>query len=182
MGAVLFLDIAPKFTGYCVGDGSQAPVADAWSLIRSGDDYGALADELETLVFSVVQHHDVVAAAYESPILRRHDALHDLRRIYGLGMVFELTCRRIAQGRGKPLPCSEIDLRKIKTFATGDPWAEKKDVAAAVVAAGIPLLPRTAAEGRYDAGDAAAGWAILLEDHDPAAASPWISRFRGTLL
>lgn len=183
MAGALFFDIAPKWTGYCVGDGSKAPVADAWRFPDLGEDYGALACEMEDWVRALAREHDPDFAGYEAPIPpKRHDALHDLRRILGLGVVLEAVCQRIGEERGRPLPCGELDVRKIKSFATGDRWAEKKLVTAAAVEAGIPILPRTQADGRFDAGDAAVGWVITLHEIDPIAASPWFARFKGTLL
>lgn len=180
-GAILFLDIAPNWTGYCVGDGKSAPVADAWQFPATGDDYGALACHLEDWVRTLVERHEVEICGYESPILRRHDTLHTLRRILSLGVMFEAVCQRIGEERGRPLPCKEVDLRIIKNFTTGNQWAEKKDVAAAVTAAGIPL-PAAVAQGRHDAADASGGWAVLLSEYDGEAASPWVARFRGGLL
>lgn len=182
MGAVLFLDIAPNLTGYAVGDGSSAPTADAWRFPDFGEDYGALAIHMCEWLNALVERHDVDRVAYESPIPpKRHDRLTTLRRILGLGVVVEAECIRIGERRGRLLPCGEVDNRRIKTMATGDHVAGKKEVAAAVAAAGIPL-PRTLELGRHDAADAAAGWVILLSEHDAAAASPWIARFKGTLL
>lgn len=181
MGAVAFFDIAPTLTGYCVGDGDGPPVADAWEFPDFGDDLGALAFHLVEWLRAIVLRYDVDRVAYESPIHKPHDKLWKLRRIYGLGVVLEYACMVIGNERGRPLPCGETDLRLIKSLTTGDQWADKKLVAAAVAEAGIPL-PKTIAEGRHDAADAAGGWVILLSEHDAAAASPWIARFRGTLL
>ncbi len=130
---------------------------------------------------ALVGRHDPSAVGYEAPILLPHDHLADLRRIYGLGMELERVCHRIGEERGRILPCSEISHRTIKNMATGDQFADKRKVVAAVVAAGFGL-PTTDDEGRKDAADAAVGWVLLLDTIDPAAASPWIARFRGSLL
>lgn len=181
MSGGLFYDIAPNLTGFCGGDGKSLPVSDAWRFPPCGDDFGRLAIAMEDQVRAHVAHFDPDAVGYEAPLLLPHDALFDLRRIYGLGMELERVCIRIGEERGRPLPCAEVSHRKIKHLATGDQYAKKPAVIAAAAAAGF-VLPRTMDEGRGDAADAAVGWVLLMDDIDPAAASPWIARFRGTLL
>lgn len=182
MAGALFFDIAPNLTGYCVGDGAQAPVADAWRFPNCGADYGALSWELGRWVRALCDRHDPDVMGYETPLLRPHDKLHTLRRTYGLGMEVERLALEIGEVRGRPLICKEVDLRQIKNLTTGNPHASKPEVAKAVEAAGIPIIPRTIEDGRHDAADAAGGWVWILDEVDPAAASPWIARFRGSLL
>lgn len=186
MGGALFFDIAPNLTGYCAGDGSGVPTADAWRFPPCGDDFGRLAAHMEDWLRALISTHDPAAVGYESPIHPKpHDKTADCRRILGLGVVLELVVLRVNEERERdgrpPISCGEVDLRRIKRVTTGDQWAEKKRVAAAVDAAGIPL-PATIELGRHDAADAAGGWVILLDEIDPAAASPWLARFTGSLL
>lgn len=186
MPGALFFDIAPGLTGYCAGDGSGVPTADAWRFPDCGDDYGALAAHMEDWLRALITTHDPDAVGYESPIHPKpHDKTATCRRILGLGVVLELVVLRVNEererGGRRPIICREVDLRRIKRLATGDQYADKPAVARAVAAAGIPL-PATIELGRHDAADASVGWVIVLDEVDPAAASPWMARFQGSLL
>ena len=175
MAGVLCLDLAPDMCGFCAGSGHGAPEAGAFHLTGVTADLGLLATSLEDMLAILIDRHQPEAISYESPILKSTDKLQKIRCIYGLGFEVERTCAR------KSIECGEINLRRIKSFATGDQYAEKKDVADAMERIGI-TLPAKASEGRLDAGDAAAGWLLHLSEFDPAAASPWIARLRGSLL
>lgn len=175
MTCILGFDLAPSLSGYCVGDGQGAPVAAAWEFPDCGDDLGALGEHMAQQARALIAEHQPDLVTYEAPILRQTDKLWKLRRIYGLGMALEMTCR------AADVPCLEIDLRRIKGVLTGDAFAEKTEVVRAVMRLGVPL-PRTDAEGRKDAADAFGCWLIGMMEIDHAAASPWLARIGGCLL
>lgn len=170
---VLAFDLSPSLCGWCYA-GNEL-VAGAFALPPLASDLGGLATALAQNVSTLIQRFKPGHVAYEAPILRRHDTLLDLRRIYGLGMVLEHLCAAEA------IPCSEIDLRQIKTLMTGDGWAKKPEVVAAAVRIGVEL-PKNKAQGREDAADAVGAALCALLILDPLSASPWIAKLRGSLL
>lgn len=183
-GGVLFFDIAPSLTGYCVGDGWSVPTAAAWEFPDCGDDLGWLGRAMADQARALIREHRPERVGYEAPILKRHDTLWKLRRIYGLGMVLETVCQEDEFRRpdGSFLPCGEADLRRMKSLITGDPHAEKTDVAKIISQRLCIPLPRTNDEGRLDASDAASGWLLTMSEFFPEAAAPWLARLGGLLL
>lgn len=183
MGGVLFLDTSSTLCGWCAGDGSDTPTADAFALpdLEAGD-LGALAVFFSDTVAALIHRFQPQVVAYESPIHRRTDKLSKIRRLYGFGWELEAMVIRINRlGLYPPMKSGEVDLRLIKSWMAGDPHADKKDVAATALRMGI-TLPPTIAQGRHDAGDAFGGWMITMAQHFPEAASPWMARLKGTLL
>lgn len=175
-----FFDLSPHFAGWCIGSGEDLPVADAYKFDDHGDDdLGALGTELWRLLDTLHQRFGFTTVGYEKPILlvnvrtkggeRRTDKLVDLRRIYGMGLLLETWCAL----RG--IPCGEETVQAVKKAATGNHAADKKDVAAAMERIGI-VLPKTKATGRFDAGDAAAGWVLSVR-----AWNPWVQRWDAAL-
>jgi Holliday junction resolvasome RuvABC endonuclease subunit len=182
MACVLAFDLAPGSSGYCVGDGQGVPTAGAWRFPPLGDDLGALAAHMQDQAGALIREHQPDLVAYEAPILvtkgrhgGRSDTLADLRRIYGLGVVLELTCVRFG------VRVAEVDLRRVKKVMTGDHQATKSQVVRAAMGLGIPL-PTTKDEGREDAADAVGVWMIGLSEVDGSAAAPWLARLGGLLL
>lgn len=177
-GGVLFFDLAPGMSGYCVGDGQSVPVCGAWMFPKVGSDLGALGHAMAAQTRALIREHQPGMVGYESPILLPHDNKEDLRRIFGLGLVVEMVC----QEREFALPCGEADLRRMKSLITGNPHAKKPDVARIISTVLAIPLPRTIEEGRHDAADAASGWLLTLSEFDPEAAGPWLARLRGGLI
>lgn len=174
MIGVLAFDLSPSLCGWSFTDGEKL-VAGAFELPPLGADLGALAGVLAENVGVLIERFAPSEIAYEAPILRRHDTLMTLRRIYGLGMTLEFIALR------KGVPCSEVDLREIKSLMAGDRWADKKLVVAAAVRIGVEL-PKTDAQGRKDAADAVGAALCTLIRLDPYAAAPWVAKLRGSLL
>lgn len=176
-----FFDLSPHFAGWCIGSGEDLPVADAYKFDDHGDDdLGALGAELWHLLDTLHQRFGFTTVGYEKPILVvgkrsqdgasfRTDKLVDLRRIYGLGLLLETWCAL------HDIPCGEETVQAVKKAATGNQHADKKDVAAAMERIGIEL-PKTPAAGRFDAGDAAAGWVLSVR-----AWNPWCDRWEKAL-
>lgn len=169
-----FFDLSPQFAGWCIGSGETTPTAGAHKFDDHGDDdLGALGAELWSVLDLLHQRFGFTTVGYEKPILvvnargkdgaRRTDKLVDLRRIYGLGMVIETWCAL------HDIPCGEETVQAVKKAATGNQHAEKKDVADAMERLGI-VLPATRGAGRWDAGDAAAGWLLSVR-----AWNPWLA-------
>lgn len=170
---VLAFDLSPSLCGWCYA-GTEL-VAGAFALPPLASDLGGLGKALAENAVDLIHRFEPAHVAYEAPILRRHDTLLDLRRIYGLGMVLEHMC--LLEG----VAYSEIDLRQIKTMMTGDGWAKKPAVVAAAERIGVQL-PKSKAQGREDAADAVGAALCALLVLDPVAASPWIAKLRNTLL
>lgn len=183
-GGVLFFDLAPSLCGYCVGDGLSVPVCSAWEFPPLGTDLGALGRHMAGQARALIRQHRPDRVGYESPILLPHDALADVRRIFGLGMVLEVVCQEdeFRQPDGEFLPCGEADLRRMKSIITGNPHAEKPAVAKIISDTLCIPLPRTVEEGRHDASDAASGWLLTMSEFFPEAAAPWLARLGGLLL
>jgi Holliday junction resolvasome RuvABC endonuclease subunit len=171
---VLAFDLSPSLCGWCFADGETLE-AGAFELPELGSDLGGLAQILVSMVRVLIKRFEPAEFAYEAPLLLKHDSLLDLRRIYGLGMVLEL----LAVDAGSPV--REMDPKRIKNFMTGDPYAKKAAVVAAAVRLGVKLPP-TKADGREDAADAVGAALVALSISDPAAASPWLAKLRGSLL
>lgn len=174
MGGVLFFDLSPSWCGYCGGDGNGAPTAGAWLCPEFGEDLGAFACYLEDAFGTLIDRFQPAHVGYERPLLLNRDTLLKLRHTYGMGWELE----RVAMRRG--LDYSDLSHRTIKHFTTGDEYAEKRHVYAAMKRLGIDLPPKD--EGGHDAGDASGGWLVKMVDLFPAEASPWLAKHRGSLI
>lgn len=176
---LLGLDLATIRCGYCVGDGTEAPEADAWLFPYVGDDLGALAMAYEDHLIAIIERFRPTLVVYEAPILvSGRDKLIVIRKLYGLGWETERVCAR----RG--IVCMEAGLRRIKKELAGFSGAEKADMVAAARRAGI-ALPRTKAAGMEDAADAFGCWLLGLRHADKRISSQWDQKLwstRGTLL
>lgn len=178
MTTPLFLDLSPNWCGWAVGRGCDAPLAGAFLLPKCGDDLGKLGGALEEQVLALVNSHRIGALGYESPILRPHDNLLTLRRIYGLGWEIEQMARALL------LPCREVDCRKVKSALTGDSFADKKAMIEAALRLGISL-PDRLGEGRDDAADAVGGLFEMMAEFDLEGYAHWqsqVAKMKGALI
>lgn len=170
---ILGFDLSPSWCGWAhVGPTIEAG---AFLLEAPADDLGALAANLEQHASLLIARFAPIHIAYEAPIMRKWDSLIDARRIYGLGMALEYFA--LAAG----IPCSEVDLKRVKKIMTDDQWAEKKHVAAAAESLGV-VLPKNAAQGRLDAGDAVGVALEACRIAAPAIADPYLAKLRHSLL
>lgn len=165
-----FFDLSPSFAGYCIGGGESEPEADAYAFSEYGTEFGDLGFEFWRLLDALHVRTGFTVAAYEKPILvvarpngkgpQYTDKLETLQANLGLGFFLETWCR------AKGIPCGVETIQAIKKCATGNPNADKADVAAAMERIGI-VLPKTKAAGRLDAGDASAGWILGIRAWNP---------------
>lgn len=165
-----FFDLSPSFAGYCIGSGEAAPEAGAYPFSEYGQDFGKLGLEFWRMLDALHARTGFNVAAYEKPILvvarpngrgpQYTDKLETLQANLGLGFFLETWCE------AKGIPCGHETIQAIKKCATGNPNAEKVDVANAMERIGIEL-PKTKAEGRLDAGDASSGWVLSVRAWNP---------------
>lgn len=158
------LDLSSLINGYCVGDGDQIPLANAWFFPDVGGDLGKLIDLLDKAFLALVEEHRITEVVYEAPILKRHDTLLKLRKLYSIGPHIEWRCRQ------KGIRCQEEDLRTLKKVLTGNHAAEKEDMVAAATRVGL-YLP--IGHGEKDAADAFAAWLCLLRARDRDLFARW---------
>jgi Holliday junction resolvasome RuvABC endonuclease subunit len=172
-GGVLAFDLSPSWCGWSYIEGATF-LADSFNLGGVSSDLGAMGRQLTGQVRTLKDRFAPSRISYEAPILKPHDKLATLRCTYGVGMVLET----LSAGWG--IPCNEVDLRQIKSLTTGDQWAEKKHVAAAIESLGVRLPLK--AEGREDAGDAAGCALVTLQRLNPEEADVWLAKIKGWLV
>lgn len=146
-------DLGPNLTGYCVGSADRMPFANAWRMTADPEDLGGLGLQLWRYLDALHRNHRMTVALYESPILKPHDKLETLRRLYGIGAVFETWCATAG------IPCYEASVSELKRTLAGHHLATKDDMVAAAEKLGI-TLPKTLVAGRRDAADAVGAWYI----------------------
>jgi Holliday junction resolvasome RuvABC endonuclease subunit len=149
-------------------------VAGAFRLPDLGSDLGALLAVMEQHVETLFTRHEPTQVAYESPIKLSHDAVLTLRQTYSLGAALEYFSLRAG------IPCSEVDLRRVKSVMTGDAHADKKLVVRAALRLGIALpAPK---DGQKDAADAVGVVLETLRWLHPEIAGPHIAILHRLLL
>lgn len=170
MTTVLSLDLATRKTGFCIGDGTDTPVAGAWRFAQVGAAYGRLGSALWFNLDSMaLRYPDLGLVVVEAPILTKKDRLDTIRKLYGISFVVETWCEL----RG--VPVREAGLRQIKKELAGRSSAEKADMVAAALKVGV-RLPATFDEGREDAADAFGGWLMGLRATNRALSGEWDRR------
>jgi len=176
---ILALDLATIRCGWCVGDGSETPLAGCWIFPHVGDDLGALALDYEDRLLAAIRTYAPSLVVYESPIMvSSRDRLAVVRKLYGLGWGTELACKRLG------IECREAGLRRIKKELAGFAGADKADMVFAARKLGV-ILPATKAQGQEDAADAVGGWMLGLRHANPRMADRWDSKLwssRGALI
>lgn len=190
----LGLDLASRLTGWCVGDGAEAPVCGAWAFppVRGDDgsyDYGLLLATLDDYLTACHARFAFSTVAYEAPILvfrRRgqaddgsagyNDNLTKLRLLYPLGAYVEFWCLRHG------VECFEVTVQAIKKELGGHRHAEKADLVYVAQKCGLQLPTGPAAQ---DAADAFGAWLLLLRSINPARSADWDRRLyssKGSML
>lgn len=155
------LDIAPRSTGWCAGDGAQLPECGAWAFEALGEDVGELLCRFDDRLSEHIERYRPEALVFEAPILvfgdrrRGNDKLANVQRTLAMTGHVEFVCKR----RG--IDCSSVDLRAIKKELAGFGGADKEAMVAAAekIKLGLPAGPKRA---REDAADAFGAWLLLL--------------------
>jgi Holliday junction resolvasome RuvABC endonuclease subunit len=152
---VLGLDQGVTLTGWCVGDGSSTPAVGAWRFDDlAADDLAALGGRYLAQLRALNLAHGPTHCIYEAPFIDRYrDHVLSLRRRFGVDMLLEVFCAE--QG----IICEEAPFGALKKELGGSPKATKDDVVAGALRLGV-ALPKTKADGREDAADAAAAWLV----------------------
>jgi Holliday junction resolvasome RuvABC endonuclease subunit len=168
-------DLSASSTGWCFGAGETTPTAGAWLYEGVGDDHGVLASRFRKDVINLFDRISPKAIMFERPILRPHDRVGPLRKVYGLGFLLEEIC----YVRG--IPVRDQTLQALKKRLTGNHKAPKEEMIAAAEGHGLKL-PATYSKGKKDAADAFAAWLWALEDWAPHLSSRWPPIRNGGLL
>lgn len=177
------LDIASRLTGWCVGDGTIIPRADAFRFPQFDEDLGRLLDAFDKSLEAMFSTYRPDAVVYEAPILivnkKKRSAGDDddgkgytdkpltLRKLYSMGAYLEFFCHR------RSIECSEVTIQAIKSEVTGNRFADKKDLVAVAKACGLNL-PTGPAE--KDAADAWGAWLLGMRHYDPKVSREWDAR------
>lgn len=179
------LDIAPRSTGWCIGDGQSLPMVNAWAYPEPmPHEIGKLIFLFDRHLCALLDHHKPSALAFEKPILvhkskhsQRNDKLEDVSRTLAMTGHVEWRCYQ----RG--IPCYSPDLRAVKKELAGFGGADKVDMVAAAEKIGLDL-PRLK-RAREDAADAFGVWLLLLRAMQPHSSARFDSALwgrRGALL
>ena len=139
------------------------PAFGSHQLPATGDDIGLLGyrfrDWLRELIGRLGIDGKIV---YEAPVLVPGNAMVTLRKLYGLGMVLEMTCRDMS------VDCCEIHLMTMKKYWAGKGNATKQDMMGAALAYGFEV------QGHDEADALAARFTMIHAEYPHIAARfPW---------
>ena len=171
---IWWFDVSKNSTGWCVGDGSQVPIAGAFQYDSVAGDYGDLgAAFLNHLGAMVGRYGMPTHIGWEDPLMLGRDKLGTVIIIYG--MVFLLA----TWARGRGVQTHHYGHKKIKKRITGNGNATKAEVATIVAQKLRVTLPPTVAAGRHDAADAVGGWILAVDAHAPQHQPKWDAALHG---
>lgn len=181
---ILALDLASRLCGWCAGDGSRIPLADAFKLAQHGEDIGAMLAELDANLCVLIERFQPTAIAFEAPILpsRGGPAVmgSTLTRRKLMNVAGHVEYRAHVAG----ITYGEESVKDIKKELTGRYHASKDEMVAAALKLGV-ILPATEAAGMKDAADATGLWLLALRRTNPALSAEWDRRLyssRGLLV
>lgn len=173
---IIGFDLSTHLCGWCAGDGSTIPTADAFRL-QEQRDLGLLGCNFQQQVLSLHARFPASVWALEKALLMPHDNLYTLERQYGLAMILMVLARKLG------ITCRRYGVAEVKKEFAGKN-ATKPEMVAMAVKLGI-ALPRRANEGREDAADAAGVWRLGVRDFAKQHIQRWdaaIYGSRGALL
>lgn len=81
-------------TGFAIGSSGGEPVYGAHKLPRTGRDYGHFGDAFAVWLRGMLDEHKIGLVVYETPILPATTNIETLKKLYSLGTVCEMVCRR----------------------------------------------------------------------------------------
>lgn len=172
---IIAFDLSSRKCGYCVGDGSSVPHADAFILDQHGEDIGAMLAQLDDSLAVLFDKWRPTLCAFEAPILPSGGkgdkgpvmgSLLTRRKLMNVAGHLEYFCHR----RG--IPYGEENVRTIKKELAGHGKASKADMVYAAQKCGV-RLPATQAGGMEDAADAFGIWLLGLRHTNKALSAQW---------
>lgn len=163
---LLGFDLSPGLCGWCAGDGAEVPLAGAFALTDSKQDYGVLGAQFQSEVMALHRRFPAEAWGIERPLLiPMRDSRHTLIRNYG---VFFLLCTLAAK---LDIQCRHFDVSEVK-LEMGSRKLDKAGMIRMALRLGI-ALPKTTAAGRDDAADAAGVWKCMVRHFAKRHLSKW---------
>lgn len=106
-------------TGFAIGSAGGEPVHGAHKLPRTGRDYGHFGDAFATWLRGMLTEHKIKLVVYETPILPATTNIETLKKLYSLGTVCEMVCRRAK------VDVMETDMQTVRSHFIGKTRAPK---------------------------------------------------------
>ena len=173
---ILAYDLATRFCGYTVGDGSCMPEVDGFEL-PGPDDLGRLGARARAAFIAQVQRYRPDVVLNERPeLIPGRDTLTKIRPLHGVSFTLATVCAQFG------IPYEEETVKAVKAELTGDAGADKNAMCAVAVKVGVTLPDEP---WRRDAADSFAVWLCGVRKHSRVHLAEWDRRIhsrRGAML